>query len=273
MGDGVAGDAKDAGCLVELVKAVEVEQGARGDLAGRGLCGFENEAKVKAPPARGPSTRDKMPSSPMAMPTTCAESELVFNELEYGEIIGEGFGGGDDLDEIRGEGGDALGSLFEALGASKVVEADKEGCACGTMPSRKRASCAGLASSADSTSRSTMAQPASAALSNISNSEVKDPTKLPPLGLRRQVAMAVTFAVGGEELGRQRQAGGGLGERIEAEFEKGGVPQAARRRAPSFLQEWRPGWPRTACPGAGREAPAAGASGGALGVVRAIAIN
>ena len=37
VGDGIAGDAEDARGLVELVEAVEIEQGARGDLAGRGF--------------------------------------------------------------------------------------------------------------------------------------------------------------------------------------------------------------------------------------------
>ena len=45
--------------------------------------------------------------------------------------------------------------------------------------------------SAESTSRSTMWQPVSAALRRISSSALRDPVNLPPKGLRRQVAMAV----------------------------------------------------------------------------------
>ena len=40
VGDGIAGDAEDARGLVELLEAVEVEEGARGDLAGSGFSAF-----------------------------------------------------------------------------------------------------------------------------------------------------------------------------------------------------------------------------------------
>ena len=38
--DGIAGDAEDARGLVELLEAVDVEEGARGDLAGSGFSTF-----------------------------------------------------------------------------------------------------------------------------------------------------------------------------------------------------------------------------------------
>ncbi len=85
---GVSCDAEDAGCLVELVEAVKIEQGVP-DLAGRGFCSIIGSGKVKAAPARGPSTRLRRPSSPMAMPTTC-ERRMIFNDLEDREIVGEG---------------------------------------------------------------------------------------------------------------------------------------------------------------------------------------
>ncbi len=37
VGDGIAGDAEDARGLVELLEAVEIEERARGDLAGSGF--------------------------------------------------------------------------------------------------------------------------------------------------------------------------------------------------------------------------------------------
>ncbi len=37
MRDWIAGDAEDARCLVELLDAIEIEQGARGHLARSGL--------------------------------------------------------------------------------------------------------------------------------------------------------------------------------------------------------------------------------------------
>jgi hypothetical protein len=58
-------------------------------------------------------------------------------------------------------------------------------------PARKRAICAGFSSSADSTSRSTMWQPASAAFVRISSSAAVAPLNSPPCCFLRQVAIAV----------------------------------------------------------------------------------
>ena len=48
------------------------------------------EAKVNAPPARGPSTRLTRPSSPMAMPTTCDASDrssIIFSTARLSDSV------------------------------------------------------------------------------------------------------------------------------------------------------------------------------------------
>ena len=96
------------------------------------------------------------------------------------------------------------------------------------MPAARRAarnlaSCGRVHCSADSTSRSTMWQPVSAALRRISSSEFRDPVNLPPKDLRRQVAMAVTSRRRAEEGLEVGQGGGGLGQEVETELNENRV--------------------------------------------------
>jgi hypothetical protein len=138
---------------------------------------------VKAAPARGLRTRLMRPSSPMAMPTMWALRDWSSIMLQDGEIVGQAAGGGDDFDEVGLEGGDALGGLIEAVGAAgagEVVRTDQESGAGGAEGGAELGQLGRVHCSADSTSKSTMWQPVSAALRRISSSEFRDPVNWPP---------------------------------------------------------------------------------------------
>lgn len=51
----------------------------------------------------------------------------VLDEAHEGDVVGEGLGGGDDLDEVGMEGLDALVDAFKIFGCVEVVVADDEG--------------------------------------------------------------------------------------------------------------------------------------------------
>ncbi len=51
----------------------------------------------------------------------------ALEEAHQGDVVGEGLGGGDDLDEVGLEGRDALVDAVEVLGGVEVVVADDEG--------------------------------------------------------------------------------------------------------------------------------------------------
>ena len=75
--------------------------------------------------------------------------------------------------------------------------------------------------SADSSSTSTMWKPAAAALERTSISAATLPENLPPLAVRRQVAMRGGGGVVGEEVFELRQGEKRLLEIVEAELEEG----------------------------------------------------
>jgi hypothetical protein len=58
---------------------------------------------------------------------------MLLDQLEDGEVVGQGLGGGNDFDELRCEGLDTLCSLLQAFGTGEVVEADEQGGARGAQ--------------------------------------------------------------------------------------------------------------------------------------------
>src|ERR1017187_1501579 len=125
MGDGVAGDAKDAGGLVKLLDAVKVVKGAGGNLPGGGFrpVGIGSEGKRRA----GSRTEHAADEAFLAPGNTddVGGNGAVFNEAQDGEIVGQRPGGGDYLDEFGLEGFDAVGGLRKAACARKVMKTNK----------------------------------------------------------------------------------------------------------------------------------------------------
>ena len=215
--DGVAGDAVDLGGRVDLVDAIGLDQGARGDLAGAGLfargCGGEGEG------AAGADAEHAGDDARIAH-ADADDVGVVVHALEEAherDVVGKGLGGGDDLDEVRMEGRDALVDSFEVLGGVEVVVADDEA----TPVSRSFCSSAFFMASADSSSRSTRWKPAAAALERTSISAATLPENLPPLAVRRQVAMPVAAVLSCEEMFELGQGEQRLVEIVEAELEEG----------------------------------------------------
>ena len=129
VGNGIAGDAEDARGLVELLEAVEVEEGARGDLAGSGFSAVGGGGESEG--AAGAGAEDAADQAFFAHGDAdhMGAERLVLDHAQDGEIVGQAAGRGDDLDEFGVEGCDALGGLFEALeaaGTREVVRADEE---------------------------------------------------------------------------------------------------------------------------------------------------
>ena len=115
--DGVAGDAVDLGGGVDLVDAVGFDQGAGGDLAGaRSLRPAVAAAKVKA--RAGAEAEDAGDDAGFAHADADDVGVVVhaLEEAHEGDVVGEGLGGGDDLDEVGLEGLDALVDAVEVLG-------------------------------------------------------------------------------------------------------------------------------------------------------------
>ena len=156
----------------------------------------------------------------MAMPTTCAESERFSMRRRTARLSARVRAVETTLTKSGSKVSMRCGGLVEALGAGKVVEADEQGRTRLAQTGAEFGKLRRLASSADSTSRSTIWQPASAALSRISSSAVREPAKWPPKGLRRQVAMSGYLAALGEQCLQIGQRGCGLWQRIQAKFEE-----------------------------------------------------
>ncbi len=227
VGDGIAGHAEDARGLVKLLEAVEVEEGARGDLAGSGFSAVGSGGEGEG--GAGARAEDAADEALFAHGDAdhVGVERLVLNHAEDGEIVGQAAGRGDDFDEFGLEGLDALGGLVEALGtagAGEVVRADEEGGAGGAEGGAELGQLrAGCICSADSTSRSTMWQPVSAAFCRISSSAFSEPGEVAAKGLAaaggdgRDVAVAVEE---GLEIG---EGGGWFGQGIEAELDENRV--------------------------------------------------
>ena len=107
VADGVAGDAEDARGLVELVEAVEVEQSAHADLAGRGFFAVVGGGKGEGGAGARPEHAAEQALLAHGDADDVRRERAVFNELEHGEIVGQGAGGGNDFDVIGLEGFDA----------------------------------------------------------------------------------------------------------------------------------------------------------------------
>ena len=186
--DRVASDAVDFGGVVNLIDAIGFDEGTRGDLTGAGL--FADAGGGEGEGGAGAETEDAGDNAGVAH-ADADDVGVVFHALDEtheGDVIGERLGGGDDLDEVGLEGNDAFVDAFEVFGGGEVVMADDE-----AAPfSRSFWSSPFFMTSADSSSTSTMWKPEAAALERISISSGTLPGNLPPLTVRRQVAMAVT---------------------------------------------------------------------------------
>ncbi len=129
VADGIAGDAVDLGGRVDVVDAVGLDQGAGGDLAGAGLLsgrgGREGEgaARPQAQHARDDAR----------VPHADADDVRVIvhalQEADQGHIVHQRLGGGNDLDEVRIEGGDPGVDAVQVPGSVEVVVADDQRCA------------------------------------------------------------------------------------------------------------------------------------------------
>ena len=106
--DGIAGDTVDLGGGVDLVDAIGFDQGAGGDLAGAGL--FAGGGGGEGEGAAGADAEDAGDDAGVAHADADDVGVIVhaLEEADEGDVVGEGFGGGDDLDEVGVEGGDAL---------------------------------------------------------------------------------------------------------------------------------------------------------------------
>ena len=219
VGDGIAGNAEDSRRLVELIQTVEVEHGARRDLAGRGSFGFGTIA------GGGESERGALPRAENAADQPLfahgdaddvGGEGAVFNEAEDGEVVGQGAGGGDDLDEVGLEGGDAVGGLLEAASAGEVVVADEEGRAGGAKLGELGG--LGLLGGFDFEVED------SAAGFGGPGEDVElgdeGSVKVAAIGLAAAGGDGGDFAALGEELLEFGQRHGGLGEGIEAELDE-----------------------------------------------------
>jgi hypothetical protein len=124
--DGVAGDAVDLGGSVDLVDAIGVDEGARGDLAGAGLFagggGGEGEG--------GACADAEDPRDDAGVAHTKADDVGVvvhaLDEAHEGYVVDERLGRRHDLDEVGLEGSDALIDAVEVLGCVEVVVAEDE---------------------------------------------------------------------------------------------------------------------------------------------------
>ncbi len=192
--DGIAGHSKDAGCGVELVCAIEGAHGLGGDLAGRGLGSVGKRCEgERAAGARAEHAADEafFAHGDAEHARGC---RAVFDEAQDGEVVGEGLRGGDDLDEVGREGGDAIGGAIDGAGAGEVVEADDElgaGFVEGGAEFFELRG-GGFFGRFDF-EVDDLAAGACGFRSNIESSSSSEPVKPPLLGLRRQVAMAVAL--------------------------------------------------------------------------------
>ncbi len=124
--DGVASDAVDLGGGVYLIDAVGFDERAGCDLSGRGLlaCRGCGEGECTA----GAEAEDARDDACVAHTDADDVGVLVhaLDEAHEGEVVGEGLGRGDDLDEVGLEGLDALVDSVEVFGGGEVVMADDE---------------------------------------------------------------------------------------------------------------------------------------------------
>ncbi len=125
--DGVAGDAVDLGGGVDLVDAVGLDEGAGGDLAGAGLLALGGGGEGEG--GAGAEAEDAGDDAGVAHADADDVGVVVhaLEEADEGDVVDEGLGGGDDLDEVGREGGDAVEDAVEVLGGGEVVVADEDG--------------------------------------------------------------------------------------------------------------------------------------------------
>jgi len=127
VGDWVAGDAVDASCLVELFDAIEVPEGAGGDLAWGGfgsvVSGGEGEGRACAQAENAAYDAGLAHGDADDLGVAGAFGD----PLQQFEAVGEGVSGADDFDEIRLEALDAVECNLGIDGFFEVVKADQEG--------------------------------------------------------------------------------------------------------------------------------------------------
>ena len=129
VGDGIAGHAEDARGLIELLETVEIEEGARGHLAGSGFSAVGRRGECEG----GAGARAEHAADEALLTHGDADhvgvERLVLDHAQDGEIVGQAAGRSDDFDELRLVSRNALGGLVEALGtagAGEVVRTDEE---------------------------------------------------------------------------------------------------------------------------------------------------
>ena len=125
--DGIAGDAVDLGGGVDLVDAVGLDEGAGGDLAGAGF--FAGSGGGEGEGGAGADAEDAGDDAGVAHADADDVGVVVhaLEEADEGDVVDQGLGGGDDLDEVGIEGRDAGVDAVEVLGGGEVVVADDEG--------------------------------------------------------------------------------------------------------------------------------------------------
>ena len=134
MRDGVAGNAVDARCGIDLFEAVERAQGVDSHLPGRGLFarghGCEGEGAASA--------RAEQPAHDAGLAHRhgdhVGDVAVLLQQLEHREIVGERARGRHDLVELGIEALHALERLLQAAGVGEVVIAEDERCTAGAQP-------------------------------------------------------------------------------------------------------------------------------------------
>jgi len=170
--------------------------------------------------------------------------------LRTARLSARDLGCGNHLDEIRLENLNAQRRLIQIFGAREVVKADQQRRTRSPQTVAQLVQLPGAASSADSTSRSTIWQPASAAANRTSSSAFNEPVNRPPKLLAAgkwpgplcpRWAARNSFTLGRIEAG--------LASEIQAELEKPGIGQGRCGALDSAPPARRPESLRTACRG------------------------
>ena len=127
VADGIAGHSVDFGGGVDLIDAPGFAQGAGFDLAGAGF--FASVGSGKGEDAAGAEAEDAADDALLAHGDAddVGFVAATIEEAHHGDVVGEGFGGGDDFDELGLEGQDAVKDGVEIPGGFVVVVADDEG--------------------------------------------------------------------------------------------------------------------------------------------------
>ena len=230
VGDGVAGDAVDAGGLIELLDAVEVFESAGGHLAGGGFRAVggggegEGAAGAEAENAADDAGLAHGDGDQLGVVRVC------FEPGEQVEAGGQGGCGGDDFDEIGGEALDTLEDGFGVGGGVEVVKAEEEGRAVGFPADAKGSEFfwAELFGGLDFE-----VEEGESGLGGAGENVELGGKRALEVATRDGAAaggdvgdFSAAGALLGEEGGDGEHAGDGVGEGVEAEFEEGGFVES-----------------------------------------------